>query len=177
MKRIGILPPHQAVQLQPRRPSDLERSARTNWEAHWIAVAPLTILCLALAAAGCKPTTQSSSSASQSRPVVQTWHSASVNSVAFSPDRKTLSSSSEDHTIKLWDVSTGTELRTLKGDSAVFSVAFSSDGKTLASGGWDHTVMVWDVSTGTELRTLKGHSDVVVSVAFSPDGKTFASGS
>jgi WD40 repeat protein len=105
-------------------------------------------------------------------------HSGSVNSVAFSPDGKTLASGGGDNTVKLWEVSTGTELRTLKGHSgAVFSVAFSPDRKTLASGGGDNTVKLWEVATGTELRTLKGHSLSIFSVAFSPDGNTLASGS
>lgn len=108
--------------------------------------------------------------------VVQTGHSDSVRSIAFSPDGKTLASASSDHTIKLWDVATGIELRTLKGHSLdVNSVAFSPDGKTLASGSLDSTIKLWDVSTGAELLTLKA-PNVVNSVAFSPDGKTLASG-
>jgi uncharacterized protein with WD repeat len=102
-------------------------------------------------------------------------HSVYLFSVAFSPDGKSLASSNVNGIIKLWDVSTGAELRTLKGhSSAVLSVAFSPDGKTLASGSSDNTVKLWEVSTGTELRTL-GHSRQVNSVVFSPDGKTLAS--
>jgi uncharacterized caspase-like protein len=81
-----------------------------------------------------------------------------------------------DKTIKLWDVATGRELRTLSGHSRlVFSVAFSPDGKVIASGSQDNTIKLWEVATGRELRTLSGHSSSVNSIALSPDGKTLAS--
>ena len=112
---------------------------------------------------------------------VQLGHSDRVTSIAFSPDGKTFVSGSADNTLKLWDVSTGKEIRTFRGHSGdVTSVAFSPDGKIIISGSgglFDNTLKLWDVSTGKEIRTFRGHSDDVTSIAFSPDGKTFVSGS
>ena len=108
-----------------------------------------------------------------------TGHTSPVNSVAFSPDGKTLASGSADGTVRLWDVATRRQIgNNLTGGSAVNSVAFSPDGKTLASGSADDTVRLWDVATGQQIGDpLTGHTGAVNSVAFSPDGKTLASGS
>ncbi len=84
--------------------------------------------------------------------VVQTGHSGGVAGVAFSSDGKLLASAGGDNTIKLWEVSTGTELRTFRGHAySVNSVAFSPDGKTIASGSVDRTIKFWDVATGSRI--------------------------
>jgi WD40 repeat protein len=117
-----------------------------------------------------------------------TGHTDYVNSVAFSPDGRLLASGSCGQRdsggnciqgeIKLWDVASGREVRTLSGHTDyVWSVAFSPDGRLLASGSDDRTIKLWEVATGREVRTLSGHTNDVYSVAFSPDGRLLASGS
>ena len=105
-------------------------------------------------------------------------HTFGVLSVSFSPDGTLLASGSWDNTIKLWEVDTGDELRTLTGHTGgVNSVVFSPDGTLLASGSRDNTIKLWEVDTGDELRTLTRHTGWVSSVSFSPDGTLLASGS
>jgi len=102
---------------------------------------------------------------------------ASVNSMSFSPDGKTLAFASSDNTIKLWNVQNGEKINTFHGHSnSVNSVSFSPDGKILASASNDNTIKLWDVQTGQEINTLYGHNASVNSVSFSPDGKILASG-
>ena len=100
-----------------------------------------------------------------------------TNSVSFNLDGGTLANGSNDHTVRLWDVATQTEIGRLEGHTGyVSSVSFSPDGKTIASGSHDNTVRLWDVNTRTEIGVLEGHTGWVNSVSFSPDGQTIASG-
>jgi WD40 repeat protein len=101
-----------------------------------------------------------------------------VMAVAVSPDGKQIVSGLSDNSVRVWDASTGDELKAMKGHTdLVRSVAISPDGKQIVSGSNDKSVRVWDVSTGDELKVLKGHAHMVISVAFSPDGKQIVSGS
>ncbi|TYT71589.1 WD40 repeat domain-containing protein, partial [Microcystis aeruginosa] len=64
-----------------------------------------------------------------------------------------------DNTIKLWNLETGKEIRTLSGhDGNVTSVSFSSDGKTLASGSSDNTIKLWNGNNGWDLDALMERS-------------------
>ncbi len=103
---------------------------------------------------------------------------AGVRSVAISPDGKIIASGSEDYTIKLWNLETKREIRTLSGHSHfVRAVAFSPDGDMVISGSTDKTIKLWNWKTGQEIGTLANHSKPVTTVAISPDGETLASGS
>lgn len=111
-------------------------------------------------------------------------HTDPVNRVVFSPDSRTALSASEDQTIRLWDITTGQELRRFIGHSdPVWGLDISADGTTFISsaGNWnesqDTTIRLWDIATGRELRRFRGHRDMVGNILFSPDEKTILSGS
>ena len=65
-----------------------------------------------------------------------------------------------DDTARLWDSTTGRELRRLKGHSdTVASVAFTADGRVAVTASWDGTARLWNVDTGSELCSLISFND------------------
>ena len=111
--------------------------------------------------------------------IILTGQGEHIDNLAFSPDGKTLATSSHiDETIRLWDAHTGEHKLTLTEHTRyVRGLAFSPDGKTLASGSGDGTVRFWDADTGNQKHTFTGHSESILSVAFNMNGNIIASGS
>ncbi|MFM7428050.1 MAG: BTAD domain-containing putative transcriptional regulator [Elainella sp.] len=89
-----------------------------------------------------------------------------------------LASGSEDHSIRLWDLSTGQCLHTLHGHhNGVLRLAWSPDGRTLASSSDDATIRFWDSQTGHCIRILQGHQNSVWGIDWSQTKPLLASGS
>jgi WD40 repeat protein len=88
-----------------------------------------------------------------------------VKCVAFDPQKSNiLASCSDDKTIKIWDIDSGSCLSTLTGHSErVNCVVFSPNGKVIAScsgQGYniDNSVRLWDAATGAAIGSpLRGH--------------------
>lgn len=104
-------------------------------------------------------------------------HDHSISSIRFIPSGaagaplsgNTLVSASRDKSLKIWDVTTGYCLKTLKGHTDwVRCVTPAIDGRFLLSAGNDQVPRLWDANTGQSTITFLGHEHVLEAVAFAP---------
>lgn len=101
-----------------------------------------------------------------------------VADVAFSPDGLLLATACGDGTARIWDTTTGQQVRLLYGHTSnVNAVAFSPNGRYLATASDDGTSLIWNVDSGQPAYSLSTHLDQVNAIAFSPDGLYMATAS
>ena len=75
-------------------------------------------------------------------------------------DNPMLVSASSDGTIKIWDLETYQEIRTLEcHKSWLYSAAVSDDKKHIISGGGDRIVRLWCFHTGKLISCFEGHTN------------------
>jgi WD40 repeat protein len=103
-------------------------------------------------------------------------HSDDIFWVDYMPDGKTFISASDDNSMRIWDIASGSEVRALDGNAGVRCFAITPDGKQLLSGGQERMVKLWDLAAGSVLGSWWGHADTINCIVVSPDGKTALSG-
>jgi WD40 repeat protein len=114
-------------------------------------------------------------------------HTATVYSVVYCPDAKTLVScagswlaffneSAKPGEIIIWDLAKGSAEGIIKGPTgSLSSVTLSPNGKKLFATGGDGKIRMWDLATRTEIKVVSGHETPVRRILFTPDGKLLAS--
>lgn len=101
-------------------------------------------------------------------------HKNAVQSLAFSPDSKTLVTGGEDQMIYLWDLASGETILSLTCQSKpVRYLSYSPDGSLILSAAGT-TITLWNIS-GQAVRNFPGNVTHVWNVIFSADGKSIYS--
>jgi WD40 repeat protein len=112
-----------------------------------------------------------------------TGHSARICGVVFGPKGKYLVSAAYheggepfyEGAIRIWDATTGEEIRSLPGSRGLMDIALSADGAHFAAGGHDSTIRIFALPSGEELRKIDQVS-LVYALAFGPQGRLVSGG-
>lgn len=107
---------------------------------------------------------------------LQTAHTGGVYRIAFGLDDRALITGGGENTVKVWDLLTGRDVRTLQAQEMDRS-ALSADGKLLASLddlSETKTIHLMETETGRELRRIESAHGEIDSLALSPNGELLA---
>jgi WD40 repeat protein len=103
---------------------------------------------------------------------------AAIKTIAISPHLPVVATGSEDKTIRLWNLDTGTEIGILTGhQKSVETIAFyPHQSGLLFSGDRSGQIKLWQVDPAEELISIDSQQGKVNCLAISPDGKSIISG-
>ncbi|MFD4291718.1 NACHT and WD repeat domain-containing protein [Rhodococcus sp. NPDC058505] len=113
-------------------------------------------------------------------------HPAGVRTISFRADSAVMATSSDDRSVRLWDMSNRsapTPLPPVQADfgDVVHSVAFAPDGRTLAASSDDGVIRLFDTTDVRAVREVgapvHAHTGAIWTIAFAADGATLVSAS
>ncbi|ETO08786.1 hypothetical protein RFI_28600 [Reticulomyxa filosa] len=103
-------------------------------------------------------------------------HKSGINSVRLSANGCKVISSSNDNTVRIWNVASGKQIQIFEGHTNWTRVAeFSPDEQVVISGSADETIRLWDAESGKQMIQLEGHSNWIWGISISSDGKNIVS--
>ena len=96
----------------------------------------------------------------------------------FSPSGRWIMVTSDDKTVKVWDIVGKKLYKTFDHPDEVRQAVFSPDERLVLTGCHDGTARLWNLETGHEVCQFEGHTDSIeYGVAFSPKGDMIATAS
>lgn len=106
-------------------------------------------------------------------------HSAPIRAIAVDAAGRYAVTAAEDKTARVWDLSDGHLLQTLRPPSGVgnngklFAAAITANGAFVAVGGWsaENDVYLFERATGRMLQRITGLPNIITRLSFSPDGQ------
>jgi WD40 repeat protein len=103
-------------------------------------------------------------------------HTGPILSLVFTPDNRSLLTSSADGTAKIWDIAPSLEsLAIAVSGKPLFSTAFDPRNQKIATAGEDGKLRIWDMQSAQKLVEIAVHIGPITRLAFSPDGSRIAS--
>ena len=103
-------------------------------------------------------------------------HPETVDSIAYSPNGRTLVTASRDGFLRLWDTDTQSLKRQARErDAELRAVAYAPNGRLIAAAGTEGYLRLYDAQDLEEGPVLHGHQQRIQSLAFSIDSTQIAS--
>lgn len=107
-------------------------------------------------------------------------HESDINAVAFFPDGNAFVTGSDDASVRLWGLRSGTCMQQYTHEKilcGITSIDTSLAGRFLFAGYDDFNCYVWDTLTGKQIGVLAGHDNRVSTVGTCYDGMALCTGS